>query len=96
MTNSLQQMPLRIPSSLHVLLKEAARAEGMSLNQYCLYLLARHVPESQTWMTRKAEDLLTFLTEAQTFQKELKKGKTASPSSEPLETPPQRLKELYG
>lgn len=32
---------LRIPKSLHHELAEAAKAEGVSLNQYCLYKLAQ-------------------------------------------------------
>ncbi len=35
-------MPLRIPRSLHKILKEQAAREGVSLNQYCLFLLALH------------------------------------------------------
>ena len=35
------KLVLRIPRSLHKSLKEAAAAEGVSLNQYMLYKLAR-------------------------------------------------------
>ena len=35
------RMVLRIPRSLHKALKEEAAAEGVSLNQYMLYKLAR-------------------------------------------------------
>jgi predicted RNase H-like HicB family nuclease len=34
------QFKLRIPKSLHKRLSEHAKAEGISMNQYCLYLLA--------------------------------------------------------
>lgn len=34
------QFKLRIPRSLHRSLAEHARQEGISMNQYCLYLLA--------------------------------------------------------
>ena len=34
------QFKLRIPKSLHKSLSEHARAEGISMNQYCLYLLS--------------------------------------------------------
>lgn len=41
------QFKLRLPKSLHRDLSEQARVEGISMNQYCLYLLAmnnaRHV-----------------------------------------------------
>lgn len=85
-----------MPASLHLLLKSAAQAEGMSLNQYCLYILARHVPDSQSWMRKKGEDLLTFLVEAQIFQKELKKEEKISGAMQPQETPRQRWKKIYG
>ena len=41
------QMPLRIPRSLHKRLKELADREGVSLNQYCLFLLALHAGEGE-------------------------------------------------
>lgn len=36
------QFKLRIPKSLHMQLAEHSRREGISMNQYCLYLLARN------------------------------------------------------
>ncbi|MCR4672304.1 MAG: type II toxin-antitoxin system HicB family antitoxin [Lachnospiraceae bacterium] len=36
------QFKLRIPKSLHRSLAEHAKAEGTSMNQYCLYLLSRN------------------------------------------------------
>lgn len=36
------QFKLRIPKSLHRSLAEHARAEGTSMNQYCVYLLSRN------------------------------------------------------
>lgn len=36
------QFKLRIPKSLHRQLAENSRREGISMNQYCLYLLARN------------------------------------------------------
>ena len=36
------QFKLRIPKSLHKSLAEHSRAEGISMNQYCVYLLARN------------------------------------------------------
>ncbi len=35
------QFKLRIPKSLHRQLAEQSRREGISMNQYCLYLLAQ-------------------------------------------------------
>lgn len=35
------QILLRIPKSLHLDLAKAAKREGVSLNQYCLYKLAK-------------------------------------------------------
>lgn len=36
------QFKLRIPKSLHRSLAEHAKAEGISMNQYCSYLLAKN------------------------------------------------------
>ena len=36
------QFKLRIPKSLHRSLAEHAKAEGISMNQYCLYLLSHN------------------------------------------------------
>ena len=36
------QFKLRIPKSLHRSLSEHAKQEGISMNQYCVYLLARN------------------------------------------------------
>ncbi len=36
------QFKLRMPKSLHRSLAEHARREGISMNQYCLYLLAKN------------------------------------------------------
>ncbi|MCL1875094.1 MAG: toxin-antitoxin system HicB family antitoxin [Synergistaceae bacterium] len=35
------QFKLRIPKSLHKSLAERSKAEGISMNQYCLYILSR-------------------------------------------------------
>ena len=35
------QFKLRLPRSLHRSLSEHAKAEGISMNQYCLYLLSK-------------------------------------------------------
>lgn len=36
------QFKLRIPKSLHKALAEHSKAEGISMNQYCLYLLTKN------------------------------------------------------
>lgn len=36
------QFKLRLPKSLHRALAEHSRAEGISMNQYCLYLLSKY------------------------------------------------------
>lgn len=36
------QFRIRMPKSLHHSLAENARREGVSMNQYCIYLLAKH------------------------------------------------------
>ena len=35
------QFKLRIPKSLHMALSVNARREGISMNQYCIYLLSK-------------------------------------------------------
>ncbi len=40
------QFKLRIPRSLHKLLSEHSREEGISLNQYCVYLLSKALGET--------------------------------------------------
>ena len=45
------QFKLRIPKSLHKALAEHSKKEGISMNQYCLYLLSKYhesslVPET--------------------------------------------------
>lgn len=37
------QFKLRIPKSLHKELSERSREEGISMNQYCVYLLSRNI-----------------------------------------------------
>lgn len=36
------QFKLRIPRSLHKILSEHSKREGISMNQYCVYLLSRN------------------------------------------------------
>ena len=36
------QFKLRIPKSLHKSLSEHSKKEGISMNQYCLYLLSKN------------------------------------------------------
>ncbi|MDP3486498.1 MAG: toxin-antitoxin system HicB family antitoxin [Bacillota bacterium] len=38
------QFKLRLPKSLHRELAEKSKQEGISMNQYCLYLLAKNAP----------------------------------------------------
>jgi predicted SpoU family rRNA methylase len=40
------QFKLRIPISLHKSLSEHAKAEGVSMNQYCMYLLTMNDKEN--------------------------------------------------
>ena len=41
------QFKLRIPKSLHRHLAEHSKAEGISMNQYCLYLLTKNDAETR-------------------------------------------------
>lgn len=38
---------LRMPKSLHKALAEKAKEEGISLNQYCIYLLGKELTKTQ-------------------------------------------------
>ncbi len=89
-------MPLRLPQSLHDALKRCARLEGVSLNQYCLYLLARYSGNDRLMDEKKAEELLTFLEEAQHLQKELRPEAKKQLAEAPKETPISRWKKLHG
>ncbi len=40
------QFKLRIPKALHRALAEESKREGISMNQYCVYLLSRNLPET--------------------------------------------------
>lgn len=89
------QMPLRLPVSLHHLLKEMADKEGVSLNQYCLYLLAKYSGGEHNLQREKAESLLKFLEEAQVFQREMKSPVRGFQEERVQETPFERWKRLY-
>ena len=39
------QFKLRIPKSLHKTLSEDSKKEGISMNQYCVYLLSKNSAE---------------------------------------------------
>jgi len=52
MDNFSGQFKLRIPKSLHKILAEQSRREGISMNQYCLFLLSKGT--NITYPTRKA------------------------------------------
>ena len=47
------QFKLRIPKSLHKSLAEHSRAEGISMNQYCVYLLAKNSEKEHGVLTQK-------------------------------------------
>lgn len=97
MSSLYTQMPLRLPFSLHRDLKIGAESEGVSLNQYCLYLLARSFKKPEEIKTKKLQETLNFLEQARLFQKQLKKNRTTPLNKKEVvyETPKQRLKKLY-
>ena len=47
------QFKLRVPKSLHKTLSEEAKKEGISMNQYCVYLLSKNSAEFQTRSLKK-------------------------------------------
>lgn len=44
------QFKLRLPRSLHKSLTEHARREGISMNQYCVYLLSKNDAAAARWV----------------------------------------------
>jgi hypothetical protein len=44
----MSRLTLRLPETLHRQLEEQARWEGVSLNQYLVYALARHIATAYT------------------------------------------------
>ena len=51
------QFKLRLPKSLHKTLAEDSKKEGISMNQYCVYLLAKN-SEKEHIVLAKAQDVL--------------------------------------
>ena len=47
------QFKLRIPKSLHKTLAEDSKKEGVSMNQYCVYLLAKNSEKERGVLTQK-------------------------------------------
>ena len=47
------QFKLRIPKSLHKTLAEDSKKEGVSMNQYCVYLLAKNSEKERGILTQK-------------------------------------------
>ena len=90
---SLRQMPLRVPEELHRDIQLEAKRRGMSLNQYCLYLLSRHTPKAKEEMTRRGEELLQFISQAHYLQNSI----TPSPpkKQDPIFSLKRRLKKLH-
>ncbi len=94
---TLQQMPLRIPSMLHQEIADAAHSEGLSINQFCLFVLTKALAYSHNWMSEKGESLLHFLNQAKQLQSEFNKNKNWETGKTPIpETPFMRLKKIYG
>ena len=53
-TNSYSgQFKLRIPKSLHKTLAEDSKKEGVSMNQYCVYLLAKNSEKEHSVLMQK-------------------------------------------
>ena len=87
------QMPLRVPAELHRDIQAEAKRQGMSLNQYCLYLLARHTPKATAALTQRGEALLEFIAQAHYLQEKL--HATPAPIPKPLFSLKRRLKKLH-
>jgi len=90
---ALQQMPLRIPKDLHRDIRAEAKKRGMSLNQYCLFLLARHTPKAKEKLSQRGEDLLQFIEQARVLQEKLNPTLSAKPK--PIFSLKRRLKKIH-
>lgn len=64
-------MPLRLPKSLHDQLKFGANEEGVSLNQYCVYLLSTHSKPVKAILGKRAEEVLRLMARNIPFMREL-------------------------
>ncbi|MEL6439191.1 MAG: toxin-antitoxin system HicB family antitoxin [Cyanobacteria bacterium J06621_8] len=53
----MSRLTLRLPESLHQQLVNLAQGEGISLNQYIVYLLTRQVSSAYTVSKRSEEDI---------------------------------------
>lgn len=53
------QFKLRIPKSLHKTLVEDSKKEGVSMNQYCVYLLAKNSEKEHGVLTQKSSIRIT-------------------------------------
>lgn len=53
----MSRLTLRLPESLHVQLKETAKREGVSLNQYVVYALAQQAAPSLSVFRHSDEDV---------------------------------------
>ena len=47
------QFKLRLPKTLHKTLAEDSKKEGVSMNQYCVYLLAKNSEKEHVLLTNK-------------------------------------------
>ncbi len=89
----LQQMPLRVPEELHRDIQVEAQRRGMSLNQYCLYLLSRYTPKAKEELTRRGEELFQFIAQAQHLQENL--GHLTAKRHNPIFSLKRRLKKIH-
>jgi hypothetical protein len=94
--NKIKQMPLRLPVDLYQDLKQEAKSQGLSLNQYCLYLFARHVPQRKDHLSQQGENLLKFVQEAQTLQNSMQPTKPHDCQEAPCFSFKRKIKAIYG
>ena len=52
------QFKLRLPKTLHKTLAEDSKKEGVSMNQYCVYLLAKNSEKEHLVLAKKQEVLV--------------------------------------
>ena len=52
------QFKLRLPKTLHKILAEDSKKEGVSMNQYCVYLLAKNSEKEHISIAKKQSVLV--------------------------------------
>ena len=86
------QFKLRIPRSLHRSLAEHSQREGISMNQYCVYL---QMQSAENRGRREGIYQGKILTQISMIQKKVKKNKNLEQIVDELEEPMEEIRPIY-